>query len=174
MKKDFVLATFECDEKVLHTTEKAVDKNIEIYDIYTPFPVHGLDEAMGIKRSILPYVTFAAGTTGLLLAIGFQIWASAVDWPTIIGGKPFISLPAFIPISFEFTVLLGAHTTVLAFLILNKLYPGKKPVIIDPAQTDDKFIMAIEKDKVNVDDVTALLKENGAVEVKVQNIDLSI
>lgn len=174
MKKDFVLATFECDEKLLHTTEKATDKNIKIYDIYTPFPVHGLDEAMGIKRSILPYVTLLAGATGLLLAISFQIWAAAVDWPTIIGGKPFISLPAFIPITFEFTVLLGAHTTVLAFLVLNKLYPGKKPVIIDPAQTEDKFIMAIDKDNVNVEDVTALLKEHGATEVKVQNIDLSI
>lgn len=173
MKKDYVIATFECDEKLLHTTEKVVSKNIDIYDIYTPFPVHGLDEAMGIKRSILPYVTFAAGATGLLLALGFQIWTSAVDWPTIIGGKPFLSIPAFIPITFEITVLLGAHTTVAAFLLMNKLYPGKEPVIIDPGQTEDKFIMAIEKDKANVEDVTALLKENGAIEVKVQNLDLN-
>jgi hypothetical protein len=173
MKKDFVIAIFECDEKLLHTTEKVVSKNIDIYDIYTPFPVHGLDEAMGIKRSILPYVTFAAGMTGLLLALGFQIWTSAFSWPTIIGGKPFISLPAFIPITFEITILLGAHTTVAAFLFMNKLYPGKKPVIIDQGQTDDKFIMAIEKSKTNVDDVTSLLKENGAIEVKVQNIDLN-
>jgi hypothetical protein len=173
MKKDFVLATFDCEEKLLHSTEKAMDKKIEIYDIYTPFPVHGLDEAMGIKRSILPYVTFLAGASGLMLALGFQIWTSAVDWPTVIGGKPFISIPAFIPITFEITVLLGAHTTVLAFLVLNKLYPGKKPLILDPAQTEDKFIMAIEKDKANVDDVTALLKEHGAIEVKVQNVDLN-
>lgn len=174
MKKDFVLATFECDEKVLHATEKVMDKNISIYDIYTPFPVHGLDEAMGIKRSILPYVTFLAGATGLTLAIAFQIWTSAIDWPINVGGKPFISIPAFIPITFEITVLLGAHTTVLAFLVINKLFPGKKPSIIDPRQTEDLFIMAIEKEKANVDDVTALLKENGAVEVKVQNIDLSV
>lgn len=136
--------------------------------------MHGLDEAMGIKRSILPYVTFLAGATGLLLAIGFQIWTSAVDWPINVGGKPFVSTPAFIPITFEITVLLGAHTTVLAFLVINRLFPGKSPTIIDPAQTEDKFIMAIEKDKTNVEDVTALLKENGAVEVKVQNIDLSL
>lgn len=174
MKKDFVLATFDCDEKLMHSTEKAVDKNIEIFDIYSPFPVHGLDEAMGIKRSILPYVTMVAGTIGLILAMGLQIWTSAIDWPTIIGGKPFISVPAFIPITFEITVLLAAHTTVLAFLVINKLYPGKKPTIIHPAQTEDMFIMAIEKEKVNVDDVTNLLKEHGAVEVKVQNLDLSI
>lgn len=173
MKKDFVLATFECDEKLLHTTEKVVAKNIDIYDIYTPFFVHGLDEAMGIKRSILPYVTLFAGAMGLSIALGFQIWASAFDWPTIIGGKPFISIPAFIPISFELTVLFGAHTTVLAFLAINKLFPGKKPFIIDPGQTENLFIMAIEKDKANVDDITALLKENGAVEVKVQNLELN-
>jgi len=173
MKKDFVIATFECDEKLLHTTEKVISKNIDIYDIYTPFPVHGLDEAMGIKRSVLPYVTFAAGLTGLLIAMGFQVWTSAIDWPNIIGGKPFLSIPAFIPITFEITILLGAHTTVAAFLLMNKLYPGKQAVIIDPGQTDDKFIMAIEKDKTNVEDVTALLKENGAIEVRVQNIDLN-
>jgi hypothetical protein len=173
VKKDFVIATFECDEKLLHTTQKVVSKNIDIYDIYTPFPVHGLDEAMGIKRSILPYVTFAAGAMGLMIALGFQYWTSAVDWPIKVGGKPFASIPAFIPIAFEITVLLGAHTTVAAFLLMNKLYPGKQAVLIDPAQTEDKFIMAIEKNKTNVDDVTALLKENGAIEVKVQNLDLN-
>jgi len=173
MKKDFVLATFECDEKLLHSTEKVVSKNIDIYDIYTPFPVHGLDEAMGIKRSFLPYITLLAGLAGLGIALGFQIWTSAIDWPTIIGGKPFISIPAFIPITFEITVLLGAHTTVLAFLATNQLFPGKTPFIIDPRQTEDLFIMAIEKDKANVEDITALLKESGAIEVKVQNLELN-
>jgi len=173
MKKDFVLASFECDLKLLKGAEKAVDKNIEIYDIYTPFPVHGLDDVMGIKRSMLPYVTFGAGIVGLCLALGLQIWTSAVSWPTIIGGKPFISIPAFIPITFEITVLLAAHTTVLAFLVINKLFPGKRPLILDPRQTDDLFIVMIEKSKVNVDEVTALFKEHGAVDVKVQNVELN-
>ncbi len=174
MNKDYVIATFLDDEKLLHSTEKLVSKNIEIYDIYTPFPVHGLDEAMGIKRSFLPYITLLAGLTGMVLALSFQMWVFNIDWPINIGGKPFMSIPSFLPITFEFTVLIGAHTTVAAFLAFNKLFPGKKPVIIDPAQTDDKFIMAIDKNKTNLDDVTALLKEGGAVEVRVQNIDLSI
>jgi hypothetical protein len=173
MKKDFVLATFDCEEKLLHSTEKAMDKKIQIYDIYTPFPVHGLDEAMGIKRSILPFVTLAAGTTGLVCALALMGFTMGIDWPVNIGGKPNFSLPSFIPITFELTVLFGAHTTVLAFLVINKLYPGKKPVIIDPAQTEDKFIMAIEKDKAaNVEDVSNMLKEHGAIEVRVQNIEL--
>lgn len=173
MRKDFIIATFDDDEKLLHSTEKARDKNINIYDIFTPFPVHGLDEAMGIKRSILPYVTLLAGAMGLGVAIALQVYTSAIDWPMNIGGKPALSIPAFIPVSFELTVLFGAHITVGAFMALNRLYPGKKPLILDPAQTDDKFIMAIEKQGHNVEDVTSLLKEHGAVDIKVQNIDLN-
>lgn len=172
MKKDFLLAIYDCEEKLLKSAEKARDKNVEMYDVYTPFPVHGLDDAMGIKRSFLPYVTFLAGAAGLTLALGFQIWTSAFSWPTIIGGKPFISLPAFIPITFELTVLFAAHTTVAAFLIYNKLFPGKKPVIMHEEQTCNKFVIAIEKEKANVDDLTNLFKEHGAIEVKVQNVDM--
>jgi hypothetical protein len=173
MKKDFLLAIFDCEEKLLKAAFKARDKNIEMYDVYTPFPVHGLDDAMGIKRSFLPYVTFVAGAAGLLLAISFQIWTSAFDWPTIIGGKPFISWPAFIPITFEVTVLFAAHTTVAAFLLSNKLFPGKVPVIMHEEQTCNKFVIAIEKEKVNIEDATALLKEHGAIDVNVKNVDMN-
>lgn len=173
MKKDFLVAIYDCEEKLLKSAEKARDKKVEMYDVYTPFPVHGLDDAMGIKRSFLPYVTFAAGAMGLLLALGFQIWTSAFDWPINVGGKPFISLPAFIPITFELTVLFAAHTTVGAFLTFNKLFPGKKPVILHDEQTCNKFVIAVEKDKANIDDVTTLFKENGAIEVKVQNVELN-
>jgi len=174
MKKDFLLAIFDCEEKLLKSAEKARDKNMEMYDVYTPFPVHGLDDAMGIKRSFLPYVTFVAGAVGLGAALVLQIWTSAVDWPTIIGGKPFISLPAFIPITFEVTVLFAAHSTVAAFLVYNKLFPGKKAMIMHPEQTCNKFVMAFEKDKVSVDDASIMFKELGAVEVVVQNVDTKL
>ncbi|MBT4790619.1 MAG: DUF3341 domain-containing protein [Halobacteriovoraceae bacterium] len=171
MKKDFLLAIYDCEEKLLKSAEKARDKNIEMYDIYTPFPVHGLDDAMGIKRSFLPYVTFLAGATGLFSAILLQVWTSAFDWPTIIGGKPFISWPAFAPISFELTVLFAAHITVLAFLVYNRLFPGKQPMILHEEQTCNKFVIAMERDKVNIDDATNLLKEHGAIEVNIKNVD---
>lgn len=174
MKKDFILAIFDCEEKLLKGAFKASDKNIDMYDVYTPFPVHGLDDAMGIKRSILPYITFLAGAAGLALAMGFQIWTSAIAWPTIIGGKPFASIPAFIPITFEITVLLAAHTTVISFLVLNKLFPGRRPLILHEEQTCNKFVMAIEKDKADFEQVSTLMKEQGAIEVKLQNADMSI
>lgn len=171
MKKDFVLAIFDDDEKLLKGAFKARDKNIEMYDVYTPFPVHGLDDAMGIKRSFLPYVTLIMGAVGLGIAIGFQIWTSAFSWPVNVGGKPFISLPAFLPVAFEVTILLAAHGTVAAFLAYNKLFPGKEPLILHPEQTCNKFVIAVEKDKVNVEDVTKLFEEHGAVEIQVKNID---
>lgn len=173
MKKDFILAIYDCDDKLLKSAEKARDKNIEMYDVYTPFPVHGLDDAMGIKRSFLPYVTFAAGAMGLFTAVALQVWTSAIDWPTIIGGKPFISWPAFVPITFELTVLFAAHTTVLAFLVYNKLFPGKTAVIMHEEQTCNKFVIAVEKEKVNVEDAKNLFKEFGAIEVKEQNVDMN-
>lgn len=174
MKKDFLLAIYDCDEKMLHSAEKARDKKIEMYDVYTPFPVHGLDDAMGIKRSFLPYVTFLAGATGLAIAVALQVWTSAIDWPTNIGGKPFISWPAFLPISFELTVLFAAHTTVAAFLVFNKLFPGRKAMIMHDEQTCNKFVIAVEKEKVNIDDVTNFFKENGAIDVHVKNIDTKV
>ncbi len=171
MKKEFLIGVFDCDEKVLEATKKAVDKHFEIYDVYTPFPVHGLDSAMGIKRSFLPYVTFAAGAMGFLIAILFQIWTSAIDWPTIIGGKPFISFPAFVPITFEITVLLAAHTTVAAFLASNFLFPGKQAMILHPEQTCNKFIMAFDKTRINKEDVTNFLNNNGAISVEEKSAD---
>jgi hypothetical protein len=172
MKKDFILAIFNDEEDLIKGAEKARNKNVDIYDFYTPFPVHGLDELLGIKRSILPYVTFVAGATGLACALALQIWTSAIDWPINVGGKPFNSIPAFIPVSFELTVLFAAHTTVLAFLVINKLYPGRKPVIFHPDQTDHKFVMAVEKDQADFEELATLLKSNGAESVELKNIDL--
>ncbi len=169
MNKDFIIATFEDDIPVMEATKKARDRKIPIYDIYTPFPVHGLDEAMGIKRSVLPYVTLVAGATGLMTALLLMIGTNGIDWPLIVGGKPALALTAFVPISFELTVLFGAHTTVAAFLFLNKLYPGKKPVVFDTEQTCHKFIMAFDKSKVNAEEVESLVKEHGAVEIKTQS-----
>ena len=104
--------------------------------------------------------------------MALQIWTSAVDWPINVGGKPFISMPAFVPVSFELTVLFAAHTTVLAFLVINKLYPGRKPVIFHADQTDHKFVMAVEKEQADFDELSLLLKSNGAESVELKNIDL--
>jgi hypothetical protein len=95
-----------------------------------------------------------------------QIWMSEVSWPVVIGGKPFASIPAFIPVTFELTILFGAHTTVLAFFVINKLWPGKEVQLFDQEQTESKFIIAVDKTKASADEVSSILKSSGALEVK--------
>jgi len=167
MKKNFILGIFDDEEELVHACEKVVHENIDIYDVYTPFPVHGLDDLLKIKRSHLPYVTFAAGFTGCVLAFAFQIYVSAIAWPIDIGGKPMMSIPAFVPVGFEITILFGALTTVAAFFAAAKIFPGKKAVLLDDRQTCHKFVLAIEESSaIDSAAVQGSLKELGASEVK--------
>ncbi len=159
---------FDDEEKMICAAEALKSNNITIQDIYTPFPVHGIDDFLDIKRSRLPYVAFIAGIIGCVLAFYIQIWTSAHSWPVNIGGKPFNSFVAFIPVGFEITVLLSALVTVAAFLIRSKFYPGKVEKLLDPKITNSNFVLAIEctNASVDTDEITSIMKENGASEVK--------
>jgi hypothetical protein len=114
-----------------------------IADIYTPCPVHGLDEALGWRRSLLPAACLLGGAAGAALAIWFQFWASAQDWPINVGGRPWNSLPAFVPVAFESMVLLGGFTLVGAWLIRCGLYPGNTARAPLAGVTDDRFALAV-------------------------------
>lgn len=175
MQRNYILGIYKDEHHLIDVAEKLRDMKVPIQDIYTPFPVHGLDEAMGIKRSRLPYVTFIAGGAGLMLSLLFQYWTSVVDWPINVGGKPFNSFPAFIPVSFEITVLLGAFVTVFAFFAKAKLYPGKKAVTLDVRASSDRFVIAIEKKDWSVDteSLTEFFMKNGASEVTVKDVDVA-
>src|SRR5689334_10808331 len=144
-----VMAVFQTEEELIAATKAVKEKkNFQKFDAFTPYPVHGLDAAMGIKRSFLPYVTFLAGLTGTMSALALQIWTSAVDWPLNIGGKPFISLPAFIPITFELTVLFGGLATVGAlFYVCGLPDVGAKP--LHPGITNDKFVLFVPSTEKN-------------------------
>ncbi|MBC7370481.1 MAG: DUF3341 domain-containing protein, partial [Bdellovibrionaceae bacterium] len=108
------------------------------FDAITPYPVHGMEEACGIKRSWIPYVTFVAGAVGLASALWLTWWTSAVNWPINVGGKPFFSWPAFVPIMFELTILFAALSSVVALFIATKM-PSIDPPSIDPDLTSHKF-----------------------------------
>lgn len=176
-----VVGFFKQPHDLVVAAEKIRQAGYKFFDAYSPFPVHGLDKASGIKRSFLPYVTFAAGATGATLGFGLQYWTSAVDWPLIVGGKPFNSWPAFVPVTFEFTVLLAALSTVGAMFIANGL-PNMTKRAFDPGITNDKFAMVIEvppaHDETDSEEVAKVgkkfveaeaqefLKKLGAYEVK--------
>lgn len=144
MSQQYILATFDDEHDLVEVSHELKNQQIVIEDFYTPFPVHGLDGYLGITRTRLPYVTFVAGATGLVFAMLFQIWSSAVDWPINVGGKPMMSIPAFVPITFELMVLFGALTTVAAFFYISKMYPTKTPKILHPRQLDDKFLVLVK------------------------------
>ncbi|MBL7713848.1 MAG: DUF3341 domain-containing protein [Bdellovibrionales bacterium] len=134
------------------------------FDTYTPYPIHGLEKIQGLKRSPLPYVTFGAGITGTCLAFLIQYWTSVIDWPVNIGGKPLNSWPAFVPVMFELTVLLGGLATVAAMFLLNGL-PNTKRKAIDPSLTRDRFALVIDA-PVAESEASDFLKKVGAKEVR--------
>lgn len=116
-----------------------------IVDIYAPYAVHGLDRAAGFRPTRLPIICFVLGLLGATLKVWFQVWTSAVNWPINVGGKPWNSLPAFVPVTFEVMVLLAGVGTVIALFIAARLYPGKTARNIYPGTTDDRFAVVIEE-----------------------------
>jgi mono/diheme cytochrome c family protein len=138
---------FDSVDKLLPACRRIRDAGYTKTDAYTPFPVHGIDKALGIKPTVLPWICLVCGLTGTTIAVTMQIWMNAIDYPYIISGKPFISMPAFIPVSFELTVLLASFGAFFGMLALNKLPRFSNPVFTDPRfdrATDDRFFLFIE------------------------------
>nr|WP_295868544.1 DUF3341 domain-containing protein [uncultured Chitinophaga sp.] len=170
--KNFVVGLFD-DEAVLFPAVKKVrTAGYKLHDVYTPFPVHGLDHAMGLRETSLHTAGFIYGITGTTTALTFMSWVFNVDWPLNIGGKPHFPLPAFIPITFELTVLFAAVGMVMTFCYLCQLMPGVKKHIFHPRQTDDKFVMVIElTEKTNAEEVKRFLNEAGAHDINEQRAE---
>jgi hypothetical protein len=170
--KKFVVGSFD-DEKVLFPAVKNVRRaGYKIHDVYTPFPIHGLDHAMGLRETSLHTAGFIYGITGTTTALSCISWILVKDWPLNIGGKPHFSLPAWIPITFELTVLFAAVGMVLTFCYLCQLAPFVKKHVFHPRATDDLFTMVIEcTDKTNEAEVQAFLQNAGAQDINVQNVE---
>jgi hypothetical protein len=157
------------DEVPLLEAVRILRANKEIItDVLSPFPVHGLDEALSIKRSGIPVGGFIFGALGAILAFGFQAWVFTVSYPLIIGGKPFFSVPTFIPITFEVTVLFAGLSMVAALLIRSKLKPDIRFTPVDEEITDDKFVILvnINNDETTLQRVTTLLSGIKTLEIR--------
>jgi hypothetical protein len=138
---------YDDDQKLMDAARALVSKGIRVKDVFSPFPVHGLDPVIGVKRTRLAIASFMYATTGTLLAI-FGTWYFMIhDWPMNIGGKPSFSwienAPAFVPVMFEFSVFCGAHGMALTYFLRNGTLPGMPASNPDPRTTDDKFVMEI-------------------------------
>lgn len=172
--KKYLVGIYDDEDVLLTAVKKVRNSGVKIHEVYTPFPIHGLDTALGHKRSRLPVAAFLFGLTGTTCAITMQTWMLGYDWPMIIGGKPFIPLPDFVPVSFELTVLFAALGMVATFLITNNLWPGKRPLMFDSRSTDNKFVMAVDlsKNKLAADEITGILKNFGATEVNTKQVEI--
>ena len=147
MSERYLVAVFEEEHDVVAAVEDLRASGYTPADVYTPYPVHALERAMNIPHSRLGWVCAIGGFLGAGAILFFQIWSSSVDWSLNIGGKPFVSLPAFVPVMFEVGVLLAALGTVAAFLFRSRLYPGKVPPPMPFSATDHQFVVLLhEKD----------------------------
>ncbi len=170
-----VFQAFYIDDDVLMAAVKKVRaEKHHIEEVYTPFPVHGLDKAMGLAPTRIAITSFMYGCLGLSIAVWMLSFIMVEDWPQDIGGKPsfsfFQNMPAFVPVMFEMTVFFAAHLMVITFYMRSKLWPFKKAENPDVRTTDDHFLMEVHI-RDNEEELKALLEETGVVELRIAEKD---
>jgi len=170
MASKFIHAIYSDDDLLLQAVKQIRDKRYHIGEVYTPFPVHGLDKVMGLEPTRLAICSFLYGITGLAVAVWMMDFMMIEDWPQDIGGKPSFSfiqnMPAFVPIIFELTVFFAAHLMVITFYMRSKLWPFKKAENPDLRTTDDRFLVELDATNHNVEELTKFLYDTGASEIK--------
>lgn len=168
MSRRLLVSFFDHEDDILGASHAMREAGLQIADVYTPYAVHGLDKAIGLPPSRLPFVCLLLGVLGGAFKVWFEFWTTAVDWPINVGGKPWNSLPAFVPITFEVMVLCAGVSVVIAFLFISRLWPGKQAVLADPRVTDHRFVLVIEEADAVFDPVKVheLLKQFRVVRVE--------
>jgi hypothetical protein len=177
MAEKVIYAMYDDDDVLKDGAKKLVAKGVKVADVFSPFPIHGIDPIIGVKHTRLGIMAFLYGLTGLMLATIGMRYMMIVDWPMNIGGKPSFSyldnVLAFIPISFEFTVLCAAHGMAITYLLRNKTLPGMPALNPDPRTTDDKFVMELrmsENSRFTEEELHAMLNETGMIELDQKEI----
>ena len=163
-------AIYRDDDLLLQAVKQIREARYHIGEVYCPFPVHGLDKAMGLAPTRLAITSFLYGLVGLSVAVAMMNFIMIEDWPQDIGGKPsfsfFQNMPAFVPIMFELTVFFAAHLMVITFYMRSRLWPFKSAENPDVRTTDDVFLMEVDAANHNIEDLTDFLYKTGASEIK--------
>jgi hypothetical protein len=177
MAEKVIYAMYDDDDVLKDGAKKLVSNGVKIAEVFSPFPIHGIDPIIGVKNTRLGIMAFLYGLTGLTLATYGMRFFMVVDWPMNIGGKPNFTyldnMLAFIPVTFEFTVLCAAHGMAITYLLRNKTLPGIPAQNPDPRTTDDRFVIEIrmsENHKVSEEAIDKLLTETGYVEIDKKEI----
>lgn len=171
----YIIGLFDHEDKLVSAIRAFKKKGIKITQTLTPFPVHGLENELGYEGSRLHTAGFLFGMTGMTLALFLMTWVSVSNYPLNVGGKPFFALPAFIPVTFELTVLFAAVGMVMVYLKRNQLFPGHIPRIYDDRITDDRFALVFEVNdettQADYNAITSLLKESDVTEIKTKEFE---
>lgn len=177
MADTVLYAMYDDDEVLKAGAKKLVAKGVKVTDVFSPFPIHGIDPIIGVKDTRLGIMAFLYGLTGLTLATIGMNFFMVQDWPMNIGGKPSFSylenFLSFVPISFEFTVLCAAHGMAITYLLRNKTIPGMSSESPDLRTTDDKFVMELrlsENGNFKATELESMLKDTGIVELDQKEI----
>jgi hypothetical protein len=177
MAEKVIYAMYDDDDVLKDGAKKLVAKGVKVAEVFSPFPIHGIDPIIGVRQTRLGIMAFLYGLTGLTLATVGMRYFMIQDWPMNIGGKPnetyLDNVLAFIPITFEFTVLCAAHGMAITYLLLNKTLPGMPASNPDPRTTDDKFVMEFrlsENSQYSETELLAMLNETGVIEIDQKEI----
>lgn len=172
MADKVIYAMFDDDDTLMDGAKSLVSKGVKIRDVFSPFPIHGIDPVIGVQHTRLGICAFLYGITGTATILLLVYLMMISDWPLNVGGKPnmelYMNLPAFIPVTFEFTVLCAAHGMAITYLLRNQTLPGMPPSNPDPRTTDDKFVMEVhpgDNHSFQGDELQSMLKEAGAMEI---------
>lgn len=173
MNKAIIHGIYDDEQDLLAGARLMRTQGVKVKDVFSPFPIHGLDPIIGIPRTRLAICAFLYGITGTALATLMMWYMMVHDWPTDIGGKPsfayYMNVPAFIPITFECTVLCAAHLMFITYLLRNWILPGVTAKNPDPRTTDDKFLMLIETGSNEASRIEGYLKDTGASEINIKH-----
>lgn len=166
MSQRYLQASFSHESDLLSAVQAVRQKGWKIVDAYTPYAVHGLDRAMGLRPSRLPWVCLLGGLIGAVGMLWFEHWTMAIDWPVNVGGKPWNSLPSDAPVAFEAAVLLAGFGSVFALFLVSRLYPGRNCHVPDKRVTNDRFVLLMEQTDASfsVQEASRFLREFDAVE----------
>ena len=171
MASKVIQAIYNDDDILMHAVKEVRNEHYHIEEIYTPFPVHGLDKVMGLEPTRIAITSFMYGLVGLAVSIVMMNYIMIEDWPQNIGGQPSFSyienMPAFVPIMFEMTVFFAAHLMVITFYMRSKLWPFKKAENPDVRTTDDHFLMEVDAGNHDTQKLASFLSNTGAIEVNI-------
>lgn len=168
---NIIYLLYDDDDRLLNGIKYLLNNRIDIYEVYTPFPIHGLNNILKLKNTLISKSSFIYGSLGFIFSSILTWYTMNYDWPQNIGGKPYFSwymnMPAFIPVIFELTIFFSAHFMCINYLISSKLYPGAKAENPDIRTTDDKFLIELRMTEP-INQFISLFKNSGAIEISIK------